>query len=268
MTASGNSNGNGKRLRELALQIAGPVAVLLLIGGVWQGCVTAFDLKPFLLPGPLKVLEAASSNASKIAAATGRTALAAVGGFLASLAAGTLIACGFSQSKLIRTSCYPYAIFLQTVPIVAIAPLIITWFGSGFRSVVIVAFIISLFPIITNATAGMLSIDPDLSDLFRLHRASRLQVWLKLRLPNSVPHILTGARTSSGLAVIGAIVGEFFAGYGSDDYGLGYLILQTSNQLRTAELFACVIASTLLGIAIFASMGMIHATILRRWYDA
>ena len=268
MTISRNSNENGDHLRELTMQIAGPILVLLLIGAVWQGCVAAFDLKPFLLPGPLKVLEAATSNAAKIAAATGRTALAAVGGFLASLAAGTLIACGFSQSKLIRTSCYPYAIFLQTVPIVAIAPLIITWFGSGFRSVVIVAFIISLFPIITNATAGMLAIDPDLRDLFRLHRASRLQVWLKLRLPNSLPHILTGARTSSGLAVIGAIVGEFFAGYGSDDYGLGYLILQTSNQLRTAELFACVIASTLLGITIFASMGVIHATILRRWYDA
>jgi NitT/TauT family transport system permease protein len=262
-----NSRGNGKRFRELALQIAGPVVVLLLIGGVWHGCIVAFDLKPFLLPGPLQVLEAATSNAGKIAAATGRTALAAVGGFLASLAVGTLIACGFSQSKLIRTSCYPYAIFLQTVPIVAIAPLIITWFGSGFRSVVIVAFIISLFPVITNATAGMLAIDRDLNDLFRLHRASRRQVWLKLRLPNSVPHILTGARTSSGLAVIGAIVGEFFAGYGSEHYGLGYLILQTSNQLRTAELFACVIASTLLGIAIFVSMGVIHVTILRRWYD-
>ncbi len=152
-----NSRGNGKRFRELALQIAGPVVVLLLIGGVWHGCIVAFDLKPFLLPGPLQVLEAATSNAGKIAAATGRTALAAVGGFLASLAVGTLIACGFSQSKLIRTSCYPYAIFLQTVPIVAIAPLIITWFGSGFRSVVIVAFIISLFPVITNATAGMLA---------------------------------------------------------------------------------------------------------------
>ena len=260
------TSGNG--LSGLLPQIVGPVIVLLLIGGIWQGCVTAFDLKPFLLPGPLKVLDAATDNTAKIASATGRTALAAVSGFLASLAAGTLIACAFSQSRLIRTSCYPYAIFLQTVPIVAIAPLIITWFGSGFRSVVIVAFIISLFPIITNATAGMLAIDPDLSDLFRLHRASRLQVWLKLRLPNSVPHILTGARTSSGLAVIGAIVGEFFAGYGSDDYGLGYLILQTANQMRTADLFACVIASTLLGIAIFAAMSVIHATILSRWYDA
>ncbi|MHC4877318.1 MAG: ABC transporter permease [Planctomycetota bacterium] len=262
-----SSNAGRRKLADIVVQTAGPLVVLLLIGVVWQGCVWWFEIEPFLVPGPFRVLEAATENATKIASATERTALAAIGGFVASLAAGTLIACGFSQSRLIRTSCYPYAIFLQTVPIVAIAPLIITWFGSGFRSVVIVAFIISLFPIITNATAGMLAIDPDLRDLFRLHRASRLQVWMKLRLPNSVPHILTGAKTSSGLAVIGAIVGEFFAGYGSEDYGLGYLILQTSNQLRTAELFACVIASTLLGIAIFASMSLINATILSRWYD-
>lgn len=264
---------NGPVLREpesksgMVLQCIGPLAVLLLVGGLWQTSVEVFEIKPFLLPGPLKVLEAATANGSRIAAATGQTALAAIGGFGASLLAGTLIACGFSQSRLIRTSCFPYAIFLQTVPIVAVAPLIITWFGSGFRSVVIVAFIISLFPIITSATAGMLAVDPDLLDLFRLHRAGRMQVWLKLRLPSSVPQLLTGARTSSGLAVIGSIVGEFFAGYGADDYGLGYLILQTASQLRTAELFACVIASTLLGVAIFGAMSLLNAVVLNRWYD-
>ena len=204
----------------------------------------------------------------KFASATGVTALAATCGFVASLITGTCIACLFSQSRAIRVSCYPYAIFLQTVPIVAIAPLIITWFGSGLKSVTIVAFIISLFPIITNATTGMLSVDHDLLDLFRLHRATRLQTWIKLRFPNAVPHILTGARTSSGLAVIGAIVGEFFAGHGTDHYGLGYLILQTSSQLKTAALFTCVIASTLLGVSIFGTMNLLDTAIKRRWFDA
>jgi NitT/TauT family transport system permease protein len=254
-------------LRRLTQNVLPPMLTLFLIIGLWQFVVWKFKIPPYLIPEPLAVLREAARNFSKFASATGVTSFAAVGGFSASLVTGTLIACVFSQSRAIRMSCYPYAIFLQTVPIVAIAPLIITWFGSGMKSVTIVAFIISLFPIITNATAGMLSVDQDLLDLFRLHRASRLQTWIKLRFPNAVPYILTGARTSSGLAVIGAIVGEFFAGYGTDRYGLGYLILQTSSQLKTEALFASVIASTLLGVSIFGTMNVLDTAIKRRWYD-
>ncbi|MBC8290285.1 MAG: ABC transporter permease subunit, partial [Planctomycetes bacterium] len=142
-----------------------------------------------------------------------------------------------------------------------------TGVGHGFKRVVVVASIISLFPIITTGTSGMLAVDPDLLDLFRLHRASRWHVWFKLRLPASVPHLITGARTSSGLAVIGAIVGEFLAGYGTDQYGLGYLILMSSSQLKTAQLFAAVISSTLLGLTIFGAMSLLSSTVLSRWYD-
>jgi len=106
-----------------------------------------------------------------------------------------------------------------------------------------------------------------LIDLFRLYRAGRWQIWIKLRLPAAVPQIMTGARTSSGLAVIGAIVGEFFAGYSHDQFGLGYLIMMTSSQLKTAELFAAVIASTLLGLTIFGAISLLSLTILSRWYD-
>jgi NitT/TauT family transport system permease protein len=131
---------------------------------------------------------------------------------------------------------------------------------------VIVAFIVSVFPIVTGATAGLTAIDPDLCDLFRLHDASRWLTLVKLRLPGSVPSIVTGAKTSSGLAVIGTIVGEFFVGYGESGHsGLGYLIQQASGQLKTDLLFCAVLLSTLLGLVVFVGVGYVGATILRCW---
>lgn len=244
-----------------------PVLTLFAVLLCWHAAVRFWQIKPFLLPSPLDVGRAAWLKKFELLQATGVTALAAFVGFVASLLCGTLIAFGFSQSKAIRASGYPYAIFLQTVPVVAIAPLIVNWFGNGLHSVMIVSFIVSLFPIITNATTGMLSVDPDLLDLFRLHGASRLQVWLKLRLPNSVPHLVTGAKTSSGLAVIGAIVGEFFVGYGTKWMGLGYLINFNNGQLKIPELLASVIASTLLGLSIFGLMTALSSTVLRLWHS-
>lgn len=245
-----------------------PIATLLLVLIAWDIAVRVFELKPYLLPGPIAVAQAAWKKRLVLGQATAITALGAICGFASSLLVGTTVAFAFSQSRAIRASGYPYAIFLQTVPVVAIAPLIVNWFGNGLQSVILVAFIVSLFPIITNSTTGMLAVDPDLLDLFRLHHASRWHVWIKLRLPNAVPHILTGARTASGMSVIGSIVGEFFVGYGTDWVGLGYLISSSQGQLKTSELLAAVFASTLLGLVIFGSMNLLSRTVLQRWYES
>jgi NitT/TauT family transport system permease protein len=254
------------RGRSLAARFVPPIVLFILVLGAWQATTYLRDIPRYLLPGPMDVFAAATSNWQKLAQATGVTAAGAVCGFAASVFWGTLIAIVFSQSALIRRSVFPYAIFLQTVPIVAVAPLIILWWGTGLRSVVIVAFIVSLFPVVTNATAGLTAIDPDLVDLFRLHGASRWQTLMKLRLPSSVPAIVTGAKTSSGLAVIGTIVGEFFVGYdASERFGLGYLIQQSSDQLKTDLMFCAVLLSTLLGLFVFLAVSGAGATILRRW---
>ena len=243
-----------------------PAVLFVLVIAAWHYTVVGFGIKAFLVPKPSGVWNAALDNRSELLIAIGLTAAAALCGFVSSLLIGTLTACAFSQSKTIRSSCYPYAIFLQTVPIVAVAPIIVVWFGPGFHSIVLVSFMISLFPIVTNVTTGMLAVDPDLLDLFRLYRATRWQVLWKLRLPHSVPFLVAGARTSSGMAVVGAIVGEFFAGNLAERHGLGYFILQ-GQQFNTAKLFAAVIASTLLGIAIFGASTLIGLTVLRRWSD-
>ena len=257
-----------KSIREIAFLVLPPIALLLLVVLAWQLVVQFGQIESYLLPSPVAVGRAAWSKRAELCGALGLTAAGAFCGFAASLVVGILIAISFSFSRLIKAGCYPYAVFLQTVPIVAIAPLIVVWFDYGFQSVALIAFIISLFPIITNATTGLTNVDRDLVDLFELHNASRWQVLFKLRLPAAVPYLVTGARVSSGMAVIGAIVGEFFTGYGATRYGLGYVIMQATNLLKTDELFAAVIASTALGMAVFTIVNIVGATVLARWYHA
>ena len=242
-----------------------PFVLFLLVLAAWQAAVSVFKLQAFYMPGPALVARAAWENRAALAQATLTTGAAALTGFAGSLLGGFAIALAFSQSRIIRRSCFPYAIFLQTVPIVAIAPLIVTWFGYGFRSVAIVAFIIGLFPIITTGTAGLTAIDPALRELFEFHNATRWQLLWKLRLPLALPYFVSGARTSSGLSVIGAIVGEIFTGNTTTSFGLGYLVSQTAGNLKTAYLFAAVLASTLLGLLIFGAVTIAGEFLLRRW---
>lgn len=243
-----------------------PLFLFFLVVLTWHVATRVASVPAYVLPGPLDVASEAARNSAFLINATLRTAVAALGGFAASLVVGSLIALVFAQWPVVRNSCYPYAIFLQTVPIVAIAPIIIIWFGTGLQSVILVSFIVSLFPIITNGTTGLTTIDRDLLALFKLYRASRWQTLIKLRLPSAVPYVIAGAKTSSGLSVIGAIVGEFFAGYGADRYGLGYLITVTSGQLKTAYLFAAILCSTSLGLIMFLTVSAIGDAVLRRWF--
>jgi NitT/TauT family transport system permease protein len=242
-----------------------PLLALLIALALWHGAVQVFAMPRYLLPSPAEVAASAAKDPARLLRATGHTAAAAVAALVISLAAGTMVGFVFSQSATIRRSLYPYAIFLQTVPIVAIAPLIVLWFGYGTVSVVVVAVVISVFPVITGATTGLTRLDPLLVDVFRLYGANRWQMLWMLRLPSAVPHIVNAAKTSSGLTVIGAIVGEFFTGYGVSNYGLGYLIRMTADQSRTADLFAAVLASTALGVLIFASVSVVAETFLSRW---
>lgn len=246
------------------LAVGPPLAFLALFLGVWAVAVRALSIPAFLVPSPLSVIQQAWESRTDLVPATLVTLSGALCGFAAALAGGTLGALLFSQARWIRASLYPYAIFLQTVPIVAVAPLVVVWFGAGFPSIVLVSFILSVFPVLSNGVEGMTRIDPALLELFALHRASRSQILFKLRLPHSVPYLVAGAKTASGLTVIGAIVGEFFAGYGSTRPGLGYLILQSAGQLRTELLFASVGASTLLGLGVFLGTGFASRRILAR----
>jgi NitT/TauT family transport system permease protein len=254
-------------LRWAAGHLLPPVALFAFVVLCWHFAVCAFEIPPFLVPPPSAVVQATQDKANELAKAFLVTGFAACAGFLASLLFGTLIAFVFSQSVLVRRAAYPYAIFLQTVPIVAIAPLIIMWVGYGLTSIVIISFVISLFPIITNTTTGLTTLDRSMVELFEVNNATRLQRLMKLQLPNAVPYAVAGARISAGLSVIGTIVGEFFSGIGGNRFGLGYLVYYTNSQLKTAELFSAVFASTLLGLALFAVVSGAGALLTRRWRE-
>jgi NitT/TauT family transport system permease protein len=254
--------------RWLLHTAAPPLAFFLIVVAVWQAATSWWEIPVYLVPGPGRVFETAQEHAADLAAATRLTGEGALAGFALGLVAGTTTGLVFSQSRVVARSVYPYAIFLQTVPIVAIAPVLIMWFGHGFGGVVAVSFILSLFPIITNATAGLTMIDVNLLELFEVYDARPSQVLFKLRLPNAVGHLVTGAKISCGLSVIGAIVGEISAGFGSEGFGLGYLITTATGKLDTAYAFAAVICSTLLSLAIFATVSFIGNAVLTHWHIA
>jgi NitT/TauT family transport system permease protein len=256
-------------LKEKFLQawdwLAPPLILFCVVIFSWHFATVLLKIPKYLVPSPLSVAQTMYERGGDLGHALRLTGTAALLGFLCSLAVGFVVALAFSQSALIRRSCYPYAIFLQTVPIVAIAPLIITWFGYGFHSVVIVSFMISLFPIITNTSTGLLAVDPRFLELFAIYRATRWQILWKLRVPNCVPFLIAGAKTSSGLSVIGAIVGEFFVGVSSDWRGLGHYISDASGNLNTTLLFAAVLNCTLLGLSVFVLVNVAGYVVLRRW---
>ena len=170
-------------MTRLISSILPPLLLLVMVLSIWQTAVVIWDIPTYLLPAPSQVWAAGFQRSSQMLMATGITGAGALCGFAASILLGALTALVFSQSQVVRSSCYPYAIFLQTVPIVAIAPLIVTWLGTGFRSVVVISCIISMFPVITNVTVGLITIEPGLHDLFRLHRASRVESWRNCKFP-------------------------------------------------------------------------------------
>ncbi len=242
------------------------VIVMACVAVLWQGAVMWFDTPQILLPSPIQVTKTAWQEGSTLAAGFARTTLAAILGLCGSSLIGFAIAILFSQSGLARKTLYPYVVFLQTVPIVAIAPLLITWCGYTFMTVVLVAGIISLFPIISNVTTGLISVDPNLLDLFRLQNATRMQTLVKLQIPSAMQGLVDGLRVSAGLAVIGAVVGEFFVGPGMDGApGLGSLMTVWQTRARTDALIAAVLASTLLGLIILVGTNTLARLLLKPW---
>jgi NitT/TauT family transport system permease protein len=256
------------RLQLLRRPFAPPLLALVAVVSIWEGLVRAAGVPLYLLPPPSAIAGAAFANLGDLALASSVTARAALFGFLLSAVLGTFAAIGLSASRLLERALYPYTVFLQTVPIVAIAPLLVLWFGPGMRAVTISAFIVSVFPVIANALAGIRSVEPPLRDLFRLYGASRSATLLKLELPSALPSIATGLRVAAGLAVIGAIVGEFVAGFSESGAGLGILILASYRQLRTDLLFAAVLSASLLGLLLFAAVSAASQLLLRRWHPS
>jgi len=249
-----------------AANALGVFAALLLL---WQVILWVFHVPRFMLPSPWAVARAVAARFPSLLRSMAITAEESLGGLVASIVVGVLVALFFAQWRWVRKMLYPYTILLQTVPIVAIAPLILMWVGAGTASVALIAFIISLAPIIANTTQGLISVDENFVHLFLMHNASPAQKLFKLRLPHAVPNLFVGIRIASGIAVIGAITGELYAGSSQVGAGgLGYSILYASSQLQTDYLFALVFAATVLGFGFFFVVMFFEWLFLHRWHES
>jgi len=256
-------------MKQRAITMLNALAVFAAFIVLWQLILWAFHVPPFMLPSPWAVARALGARLPSLLNSLAITAVESGGGLVASITVGLLVALVFAQFRWVRRMLLPYTLLLQTVPIIAIAPLIIMWMGAGIPAVTLIAFIISLAPIIANTTQGLISVDENLVHLFLMHNASRSQILFKLRLPHAVPDLFVGIRISSGIAVIGAIVGELFAGSGRvGEGGLGYSILYASSQLQTDYMFALVIAAIVLGFSFLFLVMFLEWYFLHRWHES
>jgi NitT/TauT family transport system permease protein len=256
-------------MKKWSLLVVNAVFVFLCLTGLWQAFVWLDHLPPYILPGPHLVLQALCDRYPSLLNSLWITTEEAAGGLAASIVVGVASAMIFAQWRWLRQALYPYTILLQTVPIVAIAPLIINWVGAGLLSVTIVTFIISLAPIIANTTQGLISVDENLIHLFVMHKASPAQILFKLRLPHATPNLFTGIRISAGISVIGGITGELFAGSTRvGEGGLGYAIVYANNQMETSYLFALVFAATVLGFGFFFIVMFFEWLFLHNWHES
>jgi NitT/TauT family transport system permease protein len=251
-----------------AARFIAPAAVGVAFLLLWEGLVTGFDVPFYLVPSPFLVLSTLVRDApllfSSLLVTLKITALA----LLLAVGLGVGVAFLFVQNRVLERSLFPYVVLLQVTPIVAIAPLIIIWVKDPLAALVICATIVAIFPVISNTTLGLRSVDPGLADLFRLYGARRWQTLLRLRIPSALPYFFAGLRVSGGLALIGAVVAEFVAGTGGTSSGLAYQILQAGLQLNIPRLFAALLLITLAGVAIFLLVSLAAQLTLRHWHES
>lgn len=243
-----------RRLEEIGF----PILFFVTILATWEIFVMIFAIPEYLLPKPTKIISEIILNFNSLLRHTIITMIEVVFGFLIGNVLGFLGAVIFAHSKTIEKGLYPYAIALKTTPILAIAPLLVLWFGTGMISKIVAAAVVCFFPILVNTVKGLKNIDDEYLDLLRSFSASKYQIFTKLRLPNSLPYVFSALKISTGLAVVGAIVGEFV---GAKE-GIGFVILISTYHLETATMFAAIIMSALGGILFFYFISLIERKII------
>src|SRR5262245_57792852 len=231
-----------------------PLAFFIALCLIWEVTVRLIQTPIYILPPPSAILSEIVNQNLSLLKHTGVTMLESFAGFLAANLIAFAFAVAFAHSKILEKGIYPYAIALKTTPIVAIAPLLVLWFGTGILSKVVAAALICFFPVLVNAARGLRAIDDEALDLFKSLAATKWQVFHLLRLPNSLPYLFSALKISSSLSVVGAIVGEFVGA----NSGLGYLILVSSYHLETPAMFAAIVAAAIGGIAFFGLVSLVE----------
>ncbi len=248
-------------MRECIGKLVPPLLPLVFLSAGLELLCRLGVVKSYIVPAPSEVMISLWQDRFEYLAGIQQTAECAITGLVLSFIFGSVTAILLSLSELARRAFLPYALFFQTVPIIAIAPVLVIWFGFGEPTVIASAFIVSVFPVIASTLLGLQSTEPALVELFKLYHASSWNMLLRLRIPYALPYIFSGLKIATGLAVIGAIVGEFVGGG-----GVGSIIDVARTQQRLDKVFAAVLISAILGFVLFSLVQLLSSRVLRRWH--
>ncbi|HSU64830.1 MAG TPA: ABC transporter permease [Burkholderiales bacterium] len=243
-----------KRLRSVLTPFVGVLVFL----AVWEAGVALYRMPAYLLPAPSVICETFVREFPRLAYHGWVTAYEMLLGYALAVAVAVPLAIAITSSQRFDSFVMPTLLFFQVVPKVAIAPLFLVWFGVGALPKILVAFLISFFPIVIDAAVGLRSMSVEMTDLARSMGASRMQVFARFRLPTSLPYLFSGLKVAATLAVAGAVVGEFVGA----DKGLGYLLLVTNSNMETALMFATIVALTIIGLAFFYAVELLEALLI------
>ncbi len=249
-------------------RVMAPLVVGVIILSFWQWACTAWQVPKYLFPAPADIGRSLAENWPTLLHSLWSTLYVTFMAFGLAVVIGTAIAFLFVQSKLVELSLLPYAVLLQVTPIAAVAPLIIILVKDTTPALTLCATVIAIFPIISNTTIGLRSVDPGLAAYFKMNKAGRWATLWRLRIPGALPFFLAGLRISSGLALVGAVVAEFIAGTGGTSAGLAYQIMQASFQLDIPQMFAALFLITITGVILFALMVLLQQKLLGQWHES
>jgi NitT/TauT family transport system permease protein len=266
---------NGRRPTETpaarqafrVLRILLPAVVALAACAIWELVVRLHHIPPYVLPGPVLVLQTLLGDWGILSQSLLATLTTTLEGFVAAAVGGIALALLFNLSKLVEYSLFPYAVILQVTPVIAIAPLLLIYLPQE-TAVVVCAWIVAFFPVLSNTTLGLNSVDRNLSGLFQLYGASRMQTLRHLKLPSALPYILGGLRIAGGLSLIGAVVAEIAAGTAGAGSGLAFRIAESGYRLNIPRMFAALLLLSLAGIVIYGLLALISHLALRRWHES
>lgn len=245
-----------------------PVVVVVLTILAWDRFCVINEVPHYVIPRPGRVLQALQEDWSLLISSLGATLLITFSALTIAIIGGVGLAILFAQSKWVEMSFFPYAVMLQVTPIIVIAPLIFIYVDSKFLGLLICAWIVAFFPILSNTTLGLKSADHNLVDMMKLYGASRWQTLRFLRLPSALPYFLGGLKIAGGLSLIGAIVAEFVAGSGGAGSGLAFRILEASYRLNIPRMFAAILLISFTGILIFMAMSFLSWLFLHKWHES
>jgi NitT/TauT family transport system permease protein len=244
-----------------------PVVVLAVGIAVWELVVRINNIQPYVLPGPSAVFRTLVGDWPVLSQSLLTTLVTTFEGFMAAAVGGIALALLFNQSKWLEYSLFPYAVILQVTPVIAIAPLLLIYLPQQ-TAVIACAWIVGFFPVLSNTTLGLNSVDRNLAGLFRLYGASRMQTLAYLKLPSALPFILGGLRIAGGLSLIGAVVAEIAAGSAGAGSGLAYRIAESGYRLNIPRMFAALLLLSAAGIVIYGSLALTSHLVLRRWHES